>query len=213
MDKGAVVYLILLFSLAFSGCDNKKKNLDFYSLDFIKNQDLSDMNQKDSIVYIRLRGEFEKQKFIEEVNKNDKKRVLFPPYNPTNIKVFHIKCEKECGGSVFSHRISQGVKISKNTFDLLIKALCKPNAMSSSVSSCFSPQIGLVLYNDKGLPFGTIEICLQCNQIRTFPGTFSNLIIDDSPFIGFSKKTRNQIRNILIPYGFHELNFKNIWDN
>ena len=202
---------ITAFCLIILSCKPPNKELAYYSNDFVKNQDLSSMEHQDSIVYLRMRGRLEEEKMISNLSKKNGNPFSFSSPEIKYVKAFPITCQGECYNSVFSHRTSQGTIIHLNDFQKLITVLENPNAFNLPVAACFEPQVGLILYNSKRSPIGKIEICLGCNSIRTYPKSLKS-INDNTPFTGFSKNTRRTIRELLIPYGFSQLNFTNTFD-
>ena len=194
-----------------SNHDDVTKRISFDDDNFIDTQDLSGTDKADSIFYVRMRGRREQTKFLQ--NHKSQEEIIKLVSNPIHIVAFHLNCDENGeGGNVFLNRISQGVPISIDDFTRLRKSVNSPNAMNAAVSACFSPQLGLVLYDDDGMPFGHVEICLLCNQINFHPKELFSLGNENTPFIGFSKELRDEIRDIFIPYGFTELEFENVWD-
>ena len=67
----------------------------------------------------------------------------------------------------------------------------------------------MVVYDDEDVPTEFLSICLDCNAFRTYPGN----ILVNSEDIGFSAKTRNQLRQMFFKWGIDYYGFSEFWDD
>lgn len=154
--------------------------------------------------------------FAQYQNKygNDKSNGVerFPHAIASKIKVYELDCSGECEFAVFKNRVSSGKEITQNDFDTLISILENPNSYGNGTVSCFSPKIGLVLYDDEDVPMELLSICLNCNNYRTKPGNIEVELTEDQ-LNGFNLKTRNKLRNLFSGWGIDYYGFSMLWDD
>lgn len=113
------------------------------------------------------------------------------------------------GGDPMYNRTTPGKFIPLADYHAFVAILKDKKSYGNSMAACFSPKIGLVMYDRESLPLGQISICLDCNQFTTSlktPETASG------PFAGFTLEARQKMRELFFKWGFDYYGYTH-WDD
>ena len=124
------------------------------------------------------------------------------------VKAYAIK-PNNLGGDPFHNRITNGVFIPIAEYHQLVAVLKNPKSYDTSVSACFYPKIGLVMYDRTNAPLGSISICLDCNQFHASIKTGQ----PNTALQGLSTKARMQLRQLFFKWNFDYYGFREGYDD
>lgn len=126
--------------------------------------------------------------------------TTFPYSQGAFFKVYHLNCSGECQEAVFRTRRDYGIEIPKQDFLDLMAILKAPRSYNNGMAACFDPKFGLVVYDKDSIPTEFLSICLDCNNIRSYPGSLGVQYTNDA-LQGFSIKARTQLRTLFFKWG------------
>lgn len=69
-----------------------------------------------------------------------------------------------------------------------------------------------MVYDERNNPIESLSICLDCNNYDTYPGSIK-IEYSKPHLIGFSKETRNKLRNIFKEWGLEYYGFSSFYDD
>jgi len=113
-------------------------------------------------------------------------------------------------GSLNKRLIVKSIKLSKKQINSISKTIGNKSSYGGSTMSCFDPHLGIVYYKN-GSIVAHINICFECNYLKTYPTLPNNLLMfkeeGETDLVyheGFSEKGKNELKKIC-----NELNFSN----
>ncbi|MFK7797710.1 MAG: hypothetical protein AB8E82_09660 [Aureispira sp.] len=137
---------------------------------------------------------------------------VFPYAQGASFKVYPLNCSGECKDAVFFKRTTFGTTIPESDFLELLALLKKPTSYDNATAACFDPKFGLVAYDTEGIPIEFLSICLDCNNIRTYPGKL-DVQYHTAQLNGFSKQARQQLRQLFLRWQIDYYGFSQFWDD
>ncbi|MGH1338035.1 MAG: hypothetical protein ACRBFS_18080 [Aureispira sp.] len=138
--------------------------------------------------------------------------TTFPYSQGTFFKVYHLNCEGECQEAVFRKRRDYGIEIPKQDFLDLVMILKAPASYDNSTAACFDPKLGVVVYDKDSIPTEFLSICLDCNNVRSYPGKLGVSYANED-MKGFSQKARTQLRTLFFRWGIDYYGYSHFWDD
>ncbi|MEN0046384.1 MAG: hypothetical protein AAF806_04900, partial [Bacteroidota bacterium] len=124
-------------------------------------------------------------------------------------RVYELSCADNCFKPEFTQRTDEGLIISEEHFQELLTILKNPKSYTNTTAAIYAPKIGLVLYDAQDVPTEYMNISLEYNACKSFPGH-----IDVSKKQqGFSKTARQQLRTLFQKWGINYYGFSEEWDD
>lgn len=133
-------------------------NLEFKTSKTVEEQEALTqfLNTVYRVEFVRLMGDCEYAK-MNNTYKNDE-NCYFPSI---------IKNIEDSSFIVKKENFRQVVKVNKKDLPNLFQILYQENSPNNIYDLCYQPRNGIILYDKNNKPFAFIEICFECNEIKS----------------------------------------------